>query len=1094
MRSMTIVILVLILISDTEGHSAQGTRDGKEEDQAVQKWSCAHTSTHYEEKCGDICAHWVGKCSCGSDTFNVYNDGKQCCVNTSQTLTNTSQCSKDGWDGRCDSGTPFAMSVPCDGVCYNDYSLTSPLGYKARYKCGSGDCVSAYKMCRGYSLCSDKNDIQECAHDLKCVYTGAGGHTVEKLPGGHRYCHYHDYDNDGTYDTIGRTDEENSVSKQESNVDYNSLVPCRYNNDTGLKCGQEECVPNNWWCRDEWAYTCTSTTGPGNRTTSFSSNDAKLCGNSTFWTRPEHDCNDYVSNVDGVAGYGQRCTGTRQQCYWPWYSWYNAQEATYAKSSCDDYSDQIFLTESTCNTKKYTEMYLSFFCSNASGTECSTIQMLIKKANETQNMKTLDPHNCRASCMTPGPDCKACTNPEYKICTRNNTEVCLHPQLVCDGHQHCDGGEDERGCLDTYAERGIIEQYATYICPNAMYPDILTVATACNNIVECHLGTDEEEDRCEGKEATGLIVTSIFVLGIYFSLKIWGKLFKQVKCRRRRRRASFNSIAKIDPEELLKEYEEKHDDPYVLQKINVYFLHLHLIKTKKWREDNTIKLYNLERRIHKTKPEIYSCLKHRTSDDVSKMVIDDKFPRCFDRYCSCIKVAFEKLDYFRKIITLAKKIVGILSHYCDVFTDVFLMITMFIAVGGLAGVRSFPDRFTSVVILSSGVTIVFPLLISSLHLAINNPGLIFNRGFQTSPRWLNIVMGAGVMVTSFLNPIILSVMFQTIKEKMRRETKYARSLKVLYLHEKYRAVKKQHAVFLWIEMGLETYYQAAGQILLLLLSKSRTPTTGGFETMFKKESFFLISADTFLIISVIMSLRSCIFKKVKALLTDMTNLSFTAKIIVFLWFTAATLRRILAMVTCFVPSMGLLHTLHHWRAEQIPFWIRKDRAAKSLMKSNDTLSLLNMTEKVFWSDIDRWNYTTPKSPQAPHYTHYTGLSLGDTFIGFLCLVALHFICITVIKFFTVENTKKHNYYNVFVHILQNLNLPLPLEDWSQGTWSVAEYRKRLRRQNLEMGLCFSVNLVMTVVQMVPLWWTGNEINLLREAFIKKNHFLIDIRQ
>ena len=111
MRSMTIVILVLILISDTEGHSAQGTRDGEEEDQAVQKWSCAHTSTHYEEKCGDICAHWVGKCSCGSDTFNVYNDGKQCCANASQTLTNTSQCSKDGWDGGCDSAVERLL--PC---------------------------------------------------------------------------------------------------------------------------------------------------------------------------------------------------------------------------------------------------------------------------------------------------------------------------------------------------------------------------------------------------------------------------------------------------------------------------------------------------------------------------------------------------------------------------------------------------------------------------------------------------------------------------------------------------------------------------------------------------------------------------------------------------------------------------------------------------------------------------------------------------------------------------------------------------------------------------------------------------------------------
>ena len=75
-------------------------------------------------------------------------------------------------------------------------------------------------------------------------------------------------------------------------------------------------------------------------------------------------------------------------------------------------------------------------------------------------------------------------------------------------------------------------------------------------------------------------------------------------------------------------------------------------------------------------------------------------------------------------------------------------------------------------------------------------------------------------------------------------------------------MKTHYALFMWIEMSLETYYHAAGQILLLLLSKTTTPTTGGFEAMFKKEALLLIPAETFLIISVIMSLRSCIFKRV----------------------------------------------------------------------------------------------------------------------------------------------------------------------------------------------------------------------------------------
>ena len=119
--------------------------------------------------------------------------------------------------------------------------------------------------------------------------------------------------------------------------------------------------------------------------------------------------------------------------------------------------------------------------------------------------------------------------------------------------------------------------------------------------------------------------------------------------------------------------------------------------------------------------------------------------------------------------------------------------------------------------------------------------------------------------------------------------------------------------------------------------------------MFKKEALLLIPAETFLMISVIMSLRSCIFKQVKAVTTEKTNLSFSAKLIVFLWSTTATLRRILCLIIFFVPSMGLFDTLHHWRAERIPFKIRKDKATNKMMTSNDTLAIFNLTEKVLWT-------------------------------------------------------------------------------------------------------------------------------------------------
>ena len=81
-----------------------------------------------------------------------------------------------------------------------------------------------------------------------------------------------------------------------------------------------------------------------------------------------------------------------------------------------------------------------------------------------------DPHRCQESCSSPGPGCKACTNLEYFHCQRNNSQVCLHPELVCDGHPQCDGGEDEHLelCLGSYLKSGIVDEYATVICTSPM--------------------------------------------------------------------------------------------------------------------------------------------------------------------------------------------------------------------------------------------------------------------------------------------------------------------------------------------------------------------------------------------------------------------------------------------------------------------------------------------------------------------------------------------------------------------------------------------------------------------------------------------------
>ena len=130
------------------------------------------------------------------------------------------------------------------------------------------------------------------------------------------------------------------------------------------------------------------------------------------------------------------------------------------------------------------------------------------------------------------------------------------------------------------------------------------------------------------------------------------------------------------------------------------------------------------------------------------------------------------------------------------------------------------------------------------------------------------------------------------------------------------------------------------QIILLLLASTDTPTTGGLESFFKKDSFLGMNA-----------------------------------------------------------SLGLFHMMHHWKAEAYPFKFR----INSVKRLNITpgpeskIELFNMTETVYWSEVDRWNYSDPQHPVLPSYKLYTGMSLGETFAVFFVILAVQCLSLLVVK-------------------------------------------------------------------------------------------------
>ena len=354
--------------------------------------------------------------------------------------------------------------------------------------------------------------------------------------------------------------------------------------------------------------------------------------------------------------------------------------------------------------------------------------------------------------------------------------------------------------------------------------------------------------------------------------------------------------------------------------------------------------------------------------------------------------------------------------------------------------------------------------------------MIIKNSFADKNKCYNFIikglMRLGIIALSFLNPVLLTNLYESLKEKIRiKAMKRHIDPDVILLLKRSQAVNIQYINFLRIDLGLEMFYQTAGQILLILLTYTDTPTTGGLNRLYEQTSLFGWSPETLIILLVLWSLRSGIVLHVKSIVADKIVFRFTPLLIVIFWGVFATARRMLTLVVFFIPSMGLLNLLNHWKAEQIQFRIRKDAFERGYMTTNDTLELVNMTETVPWTDIDRWTYTDTE-PQPPSYSLYTGLSLTHIFAAFILLLFLHFISVYRVKRWTVEGFMRKNIFNDCVHILENLNIPFPHEDWDNKKGSVKEYREQLRKVDKEMMATFAVNSVISIVMFLPLWLTG----------------------
>ena len=180
------------------------------------------------------------------------------------------------------------------------------------------------------------------------------------------------------------------------------------------------------------------------------------------------------------------------------------------------------------------------------------------------------------------------------------------------------------------------------------------------------------------------------------------------------------------------------------------------------------------------------------------------------------------------------------------------------------------------------------------------------------------------------------------------------------------------------------------------------------------------------------------------------------------------------MIIYFTPSLGLFSILNHWRYEQIQFTVRTNRN----IQPNDMLWLYNSTP-ILWSEIDRWNYDGMRQATPPTYSIYTGYSLETYFYIFWVILGIHIysnVCLKLI--FSRDFRLEASALEMFVHGLENCNIPYVWKDWDESKGDVENHCQRFWIVRKELIVTLGVNFLFNSAMLFPLLHTGFSSDML----------------
>ena len=293
-----------------------------------------------------------------------------------------------------------------------------------------------------------------------------------------------------------------------------------------------------------------------------------------------------------------------------------------------------------------------------------------------------------------------------------------------------------------------------------------------------------------------------------------------------------------------------------------------------------------------------------------------------------------------------------------------------------------------------------------------------------------------------------------------------------------------------LELGLETIYQIIGQLVLLFLAKTETPTQNGLKTIFNEDLGGL--ALFALIASITLSFYSCVSSHWKALNACREHFPIMSRMTSGFCCLCACVSRVMAIVLFISVPLGLFSFLRHLQGEQYPWHVYVLDFV-----SPDGMMVLGDNEHFEWASVDRWKkngtlYLTYENGSVirdargdvtpnpnhlvspPDYTLYAGMSLKYYLITFFVQLGIHVIVVFMAKYILSEAFRNgFNFFGKILHCLENTNIPYNSKEWDDELGNAEEHKKRMCSNWKEGFVVIIIKAIFNASLLSPLFYLGN---------------------